>query len=539
MAGAQDEASSVIDTFVRGWPEEIEKYEKLSKCAEAICTKKLEINRIRHTIKSRPKAQKNLEDSIRRRQKRRPEPYKNRDEIKHDMIDLAGVRIALTFPNDKDKVRKIIQETFDPYLNPWDDISCPDLERSVIDRSGIKRNRGNGSDEEWPLGLKSLHLRCKLKESDEQFSEYKGLAVEIQVGTGFMYAWEDVYHDIVYKPYFGRITPEEERFIEILNGLAHTGELALKQLSASLTLRTELENKPFKSLNHFKEWLRKALLLEDGVGLDSRFYNTRCLYHVLPLLNLNMPSDLWPVIVSSRDDIVRSRDILNMLSYGRDIWWDSNPITNMNTRQEVLLLVMMHVNARGLIYRRYRINPYPVDLMRRDVSAFFLQVFGTHGRVNHSLASETVISSTELFDCWRRRLDLSLWAMPMERMSFVLLYELAFEIACRGRIFYDPDHTPPHVFNGANRSDINQIWEFFNAGCANMIRGLKLEDEKEDEKTGWYRFDWDKLLELNDSHPVFDYDVLQSFDSLCLMISVINSESLSHSDIDLESLLLM
>ncbi|KAI1804025.1 hypothetical protein F4811DRAFT_553200 [Daldinia bambusicola] len=81
------------------------------------------------------------------------------------------------------------------------------LRRWKSDGRGLEKRE---SDDEWPLGLKSLHLHCKLKDSDEKLSEYEGLAVEIQVGTAFTYAWEDVYHDIVYKPYLGNITPEEE-----------------------------------------------------------------------------------------------------------------------------------------------------------------------------------------------------------------------------------------------------------------------------------------------------------------------------------------
>ncbi|KAI1661397.1 hypothetical protein F4813DRAFT_385930 [Daldinia decipiens] len=315
MASTQKEKSSAIDSFVAHWPEEMDKYEKLARHTEAICTNKLKMGNIRHTVKSRPKAQSNLEDSIRRRQNRRAQPYQDWEEIKHDMIDLAGVRITLTFPNDQYKVRRMIQETFDPYLNPWDDISCSDLERSIIDWSDIKRNRENGNDEKWPLGLKSLHLRCKLKKDDEQFSEYKGLAVEIQVGTGFMYALEDVYHDVVYKPYFGQITLEEVRFIGILGGLAHTGELALKQLSASLSLRTELDNKPFKHLNQ-RHGCTRLFLLSNNDDVDSRLFDIECLYELLPLLNLDTPSDLWPVIASSRDDIIRSRHILNILLVG-------------------------------------------------------------------------------------------------------------------------------------------------------------------------------------------------------------------------------
>ncbi|KAI8966026.1 hypothetical protein F5Y11DRAFT_344016 [Daldinia sp. FL1419] len=491
---------SVVDSFVAHWPEEIEKYEKLAKWVEAICASKLEMDNIRHTIKSRPKAQRNLKDSIKRRQQRRGVPYQDSDEIKHDMVDLAGVRIALTFPNDAGKVREIVQRAFDPYLNPWD-IAGPELESSIINRNGLKRRRKN--DDEWPLGLKSLHLRCKLKESDRKFAEYKGLGVEIQVGTGLMYAWEDVYHDIVYKPYFGKITPEEERFIEILNGLVHTGELALKQLSESLTLRLELDSMPFKHLEHLRAWLYKTLLLRGDGASGSQFYNTGLLYELLLIFNLDMPAKLWPVLVSCREVITRSKNALRILFSGDTIWWNFHPLKLRTVQQQIMLLAVMHMNARYIAQRCRRINvssQIPATTCnedRHDVKKAF------------DLDPSEMIFSAELFNSWKAILKCSI--RRPHSSYYIWIYKLAFELACRGMMHGNPTTLPRSC------GTLATLFNTLDFGCKNITRSMNLECQE----TGWYRFDWDLVWQLDSVNTIFDYDSLLKDGTVSMMFRIL------------------
>ena len=522
MSNVQEGECQAIESFVEHWPNEIGKYERLAKRVEAICTKKLEIDKIRHNIRSRSKAQKDLRDSIKRRQQKRTEPYQSWDEIKHDLIDLAGVRIALTFPNDTNKVREMIETAFDPYLNPWNETSCEDSERSIINRSGIKREHKN--DNEWPLGLKSVHFRCKLKEDDEGFAEFKDLAVEVQVGTSFMYAWEDVYHDIVYKPFLGEITPEEERFIEILNGLAHTAELALKQLRASLTLRLEMDEMPFRHSDHFIVWLQEFLSWPRRWGEDhSIVRNADYLHDILVILRLNKPAKLKPVIASHRDSIFGAIDPHVFLFVGRDTWWNRHPIELQTKRQQNLILAVMHTNARHLA--RY--------------SEVFL-LFGESGLAEKKDSDEKAFdldvpdnsSSDELFNSWRRVLvrwenlvDLSdnkgrFPGRTMDLSLYIQYYELAFELACRRFVLREHDSFWDHGSDEDNDS-------YEDKELTTLVTCLYDGYERLPKRTSMltnlcYQFAWSTVWNLDSKESLFDYDSLTKYGTVYRMLHLLD-----------------
>lgn len=281
MSNTEASTNSVITNFVDDWPEKIDYYEKLAKKVEAICNEKLNEMNVRHLTSSRAKPQSSLQKSIERRQKLRkkkqkeagqPETgFQDEQEIKHHMIDLAGARVKLYFPDNLKEVRGMIQNTFDPYYSDWKN-STVDWKRirneliNKIKGASVARNDNKKGDQtiedadsEWPLGYKALHFRCKLRPTDRDYVKFKGRPFEIQVASVMMHAWSEIYHDIIYKPYFGKVTDEEKRFLDIVNGLAHTGELALQQLQASLQQRLTLENASFDSQWQLGDWLRKAL----------------------------------------------------------------------------------------------------------------------------------------------------------------------------------------------------------------------------------------------------------------------------------------
>ncbi|KAF2806875.1 uncharacterized protein BDZ99DRAFT_500915 [Mytilinidion resinicola] len=516
MSGTQQEALSVIDSFVNNWPKEIETYEKLAKQAEAICTQKLEIAQIRHGIRSRPKAQKSLKDSIIRRQERRKAPYEDTDKIKHDLIDLAGVRIAITFPNDVDQVREMIETTFDPFLNPWDwkpplenplNDKLSDLESSIINRTGIKREAkrvvGEGG---WPLGLKSIHFRCKLKTDDAQYRDYPGLAVEIQVATAFMYAWEDVYHDIVYKPYLGKITPEEERFIEILNGLAHTGELALKQLRQSLSLRAELEQMPFPTYSNFVNWLQESLPWTEKSNPKKELCNFDTLYYLLPLLELNTPGKLKLVIDSNQSEIMSSGDALYALLPPPKVRGDANSLVSLTERQQNLLLALMHKNTRYLAQISGTFDPInEVAVNQNSVEGAFGLYVSDDG------------TSTELFESWQETLER--FVEPSYLSKYIRHYKMAFELACQGVMYHGSYGTweRDHLFE--YNPELGAMVDILSCGCKKIF-GLV---EPESQNHAWHKFDWDRVWQEDEKAPLFDYGSLIKDGTVILLLGLLGN----------------
>lgn len=281
----QHMSSLAIDDFIQNWESERPLYEEFAKRIESVCTDELDKLGIRYRTSSRAKPKKSMRGSIERRQQVRerwenklnkttdiPYIYQDEPSIRRDLIDLAGVRVIISNPDDSKVVQEMIQRVFDPWLAPWGETPETHLKNSVNSfsrvRGDVKTTIREGKTlegaQDWPLGYTAVHLRCKLKTSrtsgyekhfgteqqccitekggpqlttQNKHKDFQNFAVEIQIGTAMMYAWADEFHDIAYKRSIGEALPEEMTLLNILNSLAHTGELALKQLYASLRLR--------------------------------------------------------------------------------------------------------------------------------------------------------------------------------------------------------------------------------------------------------------------------------------------------------------
>ncbi|KAG8530687.1 uncharacterized protein KY384_004042 [Bacidia gigantensis] len=337
MASNKPEVDAEIVEFVRSWPNKLPHYVALATFVEMKLHDLVEKSNIRCRFDARAKERDTMKQSIHRRQAKRQKSlgvdkgkFKDGNEIRDAMHDLAGVRIRLYFPSDAENAQEMIMEAFNPRTEFWKD--------NVNIFSGLKRDkqrnvssedwtnsRSAGDDEdrmeygdrdEWPLGLKARHYRCRLNEADimafgQRYSANEegshaieipeeGYAFEIQVASLIMYAWADVYHDVFYKPYYGETTEDERTFMEIVNGLAHTGELALGQLQTSLLLRQEIDNASFKERWALGDWLRRTL------GYSAEIEGLGLLFVLLDTLSVNTPAKLRPFISKIKIDIVQS-----------------------------------------------------------------------------------------------------------------------------------------------------------------------------------------------------------------------------------------
>jgi ppGpp synthetase/RelA/SpoT-type nucleotidyltranferase len=77
------------------------------------CQNFLQRNAIRAIVSSRAKQVSRLETKLQDRVIKLNKKYSGEDDILEDIVDLVGVRIALYFPNDSEKIAEIITESFD------------------------------------------------------------------------------------------------------------------------------------------------------------------------------------------------------------------------------------------------------------------------------------------------------------------------------------------------------------------------------------------------------------------------------------------
>lgn len=202
-----------IDEFLSRYKQEKSFYSEAAKyCAER-CEAVLGPSGIRAIVTDRPKREDRLEAKLNDRNKRKS--YKTVDDIFNDISDLAGVRIALYFPDDRSEVDTLIDTNF------------------IVEETKTfpEKKRGRKSKlsyEKRFSGYWAKHYRVRLKVDDLGIEKrFENAVIEIQVASVLMHAWAEVEHDLLYKPLTGNPSTDERAILDEINGLVMAGEIAL------------------------------------------------------------------------------------------------------------------------------------------------------------------------------------------------------------------------------------------------------------------------------------------------------------------------
>ncbi len=234
----------VIQDFVEQYRREFNFYERLSELCESECQKMCESAGIKAIFSHRAKAPDALRAKLTNRQLEKLFVYVSAEEIRSDVVDLAGTRIALYFPGDQERIDQLIGSHFN-------------VVKKIVHSSSNPRYR-------FP-GYRAVHYRVQLPEAlCSKFSAYGGEIIEIQVASVFMHAWAEVEHDLTYKSNSGAaLSDAEYQVLDQLNGLAHTGELALIQLGQAIVQRTLQTSQRFRSHYELASFILNELTQKD------------------------------------------------------------------------------------------------------------------------------------------------------------------------------------------------------------------------------------------------------------------------------------
>lgn len=274
--------SKFLDQYIR----DIDYYERASKLCANICENELETAGIRAIVTYRAKRPDKLKDKLIKRNEKHK--YRDIEEIYEDIVDLAGVRIALYFPGDKEEVEKFIKSTFE----------VVEVKEFPQDQ---EPNGGSGIYRKVFSGYHATHYRVRLKPEhygDDRKNHWDAL-IEIQIATLLMHAWAEVEHDLVYKPLSGKLSSDEYEILDELNGLILSGEIALKRLQKAFNERVSRQSVPFS--NHFELAAFLYNRIQELLGKqDDEITMGRAdiLFNFLKLTGMDKPEDINKYIES-------------------------------------------------------------------------------------------------------------------------------------------------------------------------------------------------------------------------------------------------
>ena len=225
----------LIDSFITRYEREYDFYDKVCRKVETQLDELLSDAGIRAIVTSRAKSPNRLRNKL--MQRNIEKKYKDEGSIYNDIADLAGVRIALYFPDSNLEVDRIIKESF-----------TLTEEEKIFPKKDSVRKTGNRISR-FP-GYVATHYRVNIKPNNSEMTIYHKAIVEIQVASVLMHAWSEVEHDLVYKPLSGSLSDEEYAILDEINGLVLSGEIALERLKHAGVVRSSKGNKPYS--NHYE-----------------------------------------------------------------------------------------------------------------------------------------------------------------------------------------------------------------------------------------------------------------------------------------------
>jgi len=254
----------VVDNFIKEYTDGgYLAYEKLSERAKQILVRDLDRLEIEHEIFDRgkkgsasagAKSPASTRQSIIRRQNGRGRKYETAQEILSDMHDLAGIRIALYHPNDLEKVEDILKNRLVEVKPPqdWPDQRFGPFPYPTLDGLASRRQSL------FP-GYFSRHYRVKLREGDVTEPAVEGKTLEVQLMTLLMHAWAKMHYELIYKPRPGipQVDENDERLLDISNGVILAGEQVLRQIQINLDRKRELGRRRFGNEHDVWSYLKE------------------------------------------------------------------------------------------------------------------------------------------------------------------------------------------------------------------------------------------------------------------------------------------
>jgi len=273
-------ANDLIQSFVARYRREYDFYYEVARLAAQRCEELSAENGIRGIVTFRAKRPDRLEEKLIRRDDEKH--YQTEDEIRADIVDLSGVRIALYFPSDRAKIAALLSEAF------------------IVDEVKEFRGKPKTNSRQRFDGYYADHYRVQLGQNTlpEANRRYAGSPVEIQVASVLMHAWSEVEHDLVYKPLSGTVSQDELQILDGLNGIVLSGEVFLERLQAAFEARVSQTGTTFSNQYELAAFLYDHLrtTISPSGAVEPVMGRVDILFRLLQTAELARPDRLLPYL---------------------------------------------------------------------------------------------------------------------------------------------------------------------------------------------------------------------------------------------------
>jgi ppGpp synthetase/RelA/SpoT-type nucleotidyltranferase len=257
----------ITDAFSR-YRREYDCYQKLANYVARKCEREIiRANTLRATVTARAKAPDKFREKLDKKYKSAAD-LNSADDALRRVTDLAGVRISTYLEADRPKVVAEINKLFDGPNAGSVHIEMKDLDGHYY---------------------RATHCQVSVKKDDldDDISNLEGLTCEIQVCSMLAHVWNEIEHDLAYKPTTGALSNREKDSLTLLAQSTMSGDIVIKQLfeaNADRIRQAQDLEAPFLDVYDFVTRMR------DSFPKSSRFGDyAGQLYENLTVLGIDTP----------------------------------------------------------------------------------------------------------------------------------------------------------------------------------------------------------------------------------------------------------
>jgi ppGpp synthetase/RelA/SpoT-type nucleotidyltranferase len=270
-------SDETIKKAVARYQREYDRYLKLAARVADICrTEVVEGNAIRAQVTSRAKSPKSLEGKLRRFAASGKKAMDDDDAVFAQIRDLSAVRIATYEQRHEDQVVSLVTRRF---VSDQGDPPAPERK---------DKNRDNPDN-----FYRATHLEVFLKPSDivGTYANVADVPCEIQVCSMMAHVWNEVEHDLGYKPATGLLSQQERTFLTMLGQSVRMGDNTIQSLFAETERRQREQGGAFADVYDFVARLRGGF-----PGIEDFGRHAGALFEALQPMRLVSPDSVQKAV---------------------------------------------------------------------------------------------------------------------------------------------------------------------------------------------------------------------------------------------------
>ncbi|MCE5314035.1 MAG: RelA/SpoT domain-containing protein [Armatimonadota bacterium] len=283
----------IISESIERYGREMDRYSKLADIVADKCRQILEDKGIRGAVQWREKTPSSLRDKLRNYLVKADKCglLNSVDDIFTFVGDLAGVRVTTYVESDRPMVVNAIKEAFDGATGNWDkDIDNKDRPENLY---------------------RATHCQVVLKDDVMvgRYTNLKGLSCEIQVCSMLAHVYNEIEHDLRYKPTSGELTDDENGVLDALGHLAVSGDTLVQQAINASEKRKRENTSQFEDVYDFIARMKRSFPTATDFAV-----NAKQLYDVCIELGLDSPEKIEKEVMKDKNYQAHAEELVAALS---------------------------------------------------------------------------------------------------------------------------------------------------------------------------------------------------------------------------------